>query len=294
MGKNTVHTVKDRSAEAAQRLTGISPVRWMAELDDGLSLRALSIPGTHDSGALYSFAGLSGKCQKLDIPGQLAAGVRYFDLRLRLVRDELRIYHSFIDQKAGFAQVLEKLARYLRSEQTEFLIVSLKQEGPPIRSKGEFRRTLEDMLKGYDDVICGADALPANVGIARGRMHIIARYEQPSVGVPCRDGWADNAAFGLNDMYIQDRYRLGRVEEKRPEVTSALTAAASGRYALVLNYASCYIAHGFPPACAAKTARVINPWLRRCIRGARGAAGAVVCDFITPELAMDIIMNNFR
>ena len=35
---------------------------WMAKLDDSLPLNALSLPGTHDSGALHSIADVSGKC----------------------------------------------------------------------------------------------------------------------------------------------------------------------------------------------------------------------------------------
>ena len=40
---------------------------WMAKLDDNASLNSLTIPGTHDSGALHSLAEISGKCQSLPI-----------------------------------------------------------------------------------------------------------------------------------------------------------------------------------------------------------------------------------
>ena len=44
---------------------------WMRRLDDSASLNSITIPGTHDSGALHSIAEISGKCQSLSIEEQL-------------------------------------------------------------------------------------------------------------------------------------------------------------------------------------------------------------------------------
>ena len=57
---------------------------WMKELPDNTPLREMSIPGTHDSGALHSIGDVAGKCQDLSIADQLAIGVRFFDIRLQL------------------------------------------------------------------------------------------------------------------------------------------------------------------------------------------------------------------
>ena len=40
---------------------------WMAKIDDGTEISRLSIPGSHDSGALHSIADVSGKCQTLTV-----------------------------------------------------------------------------------------------------------------------------------------------------------------------------------------------------------------------------------
>ena len=40
---------------------------WMADLPPDTPLSAVVIPGTHDSGALYSIADVAGKCQSLSI-----------------------------------------------------------------------------------------------------------------------------------------------------------------------------------------------------------------------------------
>lgn len=266
---------------------------WMARLEDERTLQTLSIPGTHDSGALYSFAGLFGKCQTLKIPQQLEAGVRFFDLRVRLVDNELRIYHNFVEQKASFEEVMDALSGYLRQNPSEFLIVSLKEEDEPIRSDKPFAQTLEAVLLRYPDVVSLSDTLPETVGSARGKMHILARYEGGEIGVMCGAGWVNNAAFQMNGFYVQDHYKLESAEEKKPDIEKAFSAAAGGKYDLVLNYTSCYLSHGFPPSYAGRPAHTINAWLPERIREAEGPLGVVICDFITSELSMEIIGRNF-
>lgn len=266
---------------------------WMARLEDERSLQSLSIPGTHDSGALYSIAGLFGKCQTLNIPQQLEIGVRFLDLRVRLVDNELKIYHNFVEQKASFEDVLEELSQFLRQNPTEFLIVSLKEEDDPIRSDKPFAKALEDMLLKYPEVVCTADRLPETVGSARGKMYVLARYEGGEIGVPCSGGWVNNSAFPLNDFYIQDHYKLENAEEKLSDIRAAFEMAASEKYGLVLNYTSCYYTKGFPPSYAGTPAHSINPWLVGYLGETEGPTGVVICDFITSELSEKIIGRNF-
>lgn len=58
---------------------------WMKHMPDNVSLAALSIPGTHDT--LTHHLGESHprlQCQSIDLETQLAAGIRYIDVRARL------------------------------------------------------------------------------------------------------------------------------------------------------------------------------------------------------------------
>lgn len=266
---------------------------WMASLSGDRSLGSLSIPGTHDSGALYSLLDVFGKCQTMPVSQQLKAGVRFLDLRLRLVEDELWIYHNFVEQKTDFQTMLEELVRFLREHPSEFLIVSLKEEASPIRSQVSFADTLEAMLSGYPDVVNTARALPETVGEARGMIQILARYGDASVGVPCADGWKDNTSFAIDRIYVQDHYQLSDTSEKIPDIERTFALAASGAYQLVLNYTSCYLSVSFPPAYAGVTALEINPWLRTRLPETTGPLGVMVCDFMTSELAQLIIERNF-
>lgn len=280
-------------AVAPVRFPEISSKGWMGELDDSRSIASLSIPGTHDSGAIYSFGGVFGKCQTLGIPRQLDVGVRFFDIRLRLVDNELRVYHDFVEQKAKFSDVAKQLVQFIQQNPTEFLIVSLKEEYSPLRSEKNFSRELEAELLRYPDFFCSADSLPENLGNARGKIYIIARYDDSSMGIGCYDGWKDNTAFELNGMYIQDHYKLDNTNEKFPDIAEAMDAASSGKYSLVFNFTSCYLTSGFPPSYSGTPAGAINPWLLQKISEADGPLGILICDFMTSELSQSIIGRNF-
>ena len=120
---------------------------WMARLDDETPINELYIPGTHDSGALYSFFGISGKCQSYSIDEQLSFGVRLFDIRLQLRGNDLAVVHSFVDQKLTFERVLEETKSFLEANPSEFIIISIKEDADPENPAIEFENAVEDMLR---------------------------------------------------------------------------------------------------------------------------------------------------
>lgn len=268
---------------------------WMAMLDDGASLRSLTIPGTHDSGALHSIADVSGKCQSLSIGEQLKIGVRFLDIRLQLVDNELKVVHSFVDQMTDFEDVLADMVQFIRNNESEFLIVSIKEDASPKRSDQDFAAALEALLLSYPEV-SDEGTLPETVGAARGGIHIVARYRNASFGLPCYAGWEDDAAFALGDIYVQDNYRVSSTEEKIADIHKTYAVAMEETHALVLNYTSCYLASGFPPIYAGLPAHDINRDTQKAMSegSANGPLGVLVCDFITAELADAIIGRNFK
>lgn len=269
---------------------------WMSELNDSATLSSLSIPGTHDSGALYSIGDLLGKCQTLSIKNQLKIGVRFLDIRLQLVNDELKIVHSIIDQKTHFEDVLYDMVQFLVDNPTEFLIVSFKEDASPKGSLVGFTEKLESMLREYEStgIINYATSLPETVGEARGKLHIISRYYNSTVGVPCYNGWVDDDSFELGGLYIQDNYNVGSSEEKFIDITDAFTVAAEESRDLVINFASCYFSSGFPPIYAGLPAHDINHRLSESLPTSSSPIGVLLCDFITSELSDLIIRRNFQ
>ena len=267
---------------------------WMSALDDTAPLNSLTIPGTHDTGALHSIAEISGKCQTLSIKEQLKIGVRFLDIRLQLVGDKLNVVHSFVDQMTDFEDSLADIVEFIRENESEFLIVSIKEDSSPKNSDKKFADVLESMLLSYPE-ISTARTLPATVGDARGRIHIAARYKNATIGLPCYDGWVDDEAFALGDVYVQDNYCVASADEKISDVRATYAVAQKKEHALVLNFTSCYLETCFPPIYAGLPAHDINrDTMAAMAEYADGPLGVLVCDFMTAELAEAIIGRNFK
>lgn len=267
---------------------------WMSELDDTEALSSLTIPGTHDTGALHSIAEISGKCQTLSTKEQLKIGVRFLDIRLQPVGNKLHVVHSFVDQMTDFEDSLADMVEFIRSNKSEFLILSIKEDASAKNSDKNFTEVLESMLLSYPE-ISTSQALPDTVGDARGKIHVAARYKNAAIGIPCYDGWEDDAAFALGDIYVQDNYCVSSAEEKIADVHSTYAVAQSREYSLVLNFTSCYLESGFPPIYAGIPAHDINRDTEKAMTEyPDGPLGVLVCDFMTAELANAIIGRNFK
>lgn len=78
-------------------LKGATRHNWMKGVDSLTPVSLLSLPGTHNAGTYtcsrHQFIGVN-KTQSLTVKDQLQAGIRFLDLRVRLVENELRINHG--------------------------------------------------------------------------------------------------------------------------------------------------------------------------------------------------------
>ena len=261
---------------------------WMKDVDDNKLIYDMSIPGTHDSGATHSIADVAGKCQDSSIEEQLKMGVRFFDLRLQMVNDEFKIVHSFVDQKLYFNVVLKDLTNYIKKYNSEFLIISIKEEESPKNSTKDFEELLLHNMSIYNDVICYDEVLPKTLKEARGKIYIMSRYSQ-TVGIDAYVGWLDSTTFELNDMYIQDYYCVDSVESKKEAIVNTINYVGNK---LVLNFTSCYLDSGFPPLYAGTPAKDIHPWLIDYLNDYDGKVGILITDFMTEKLAKAIYERN--
>ena len=269
-----------------------SSINWMSKLSDDTNVLDLSLPGTHDSGALHSIADVAGKCQDIPISSQLEIGVRFFDLRLQLVNDEFKIVHSFVDQKLKFEKVVNDLYSFIKNNPTEFLIISIKQENSSLNSSLSFDEALIKALKPYEDVfMLNESSLPEKLGMARSKIFILSRFSE-YYGIPAYYGWADDTSFEVNNLYVQDNYNISDLEEKKNDILNTIKYANENSDKLVLNFTSCYLNHGFPPTYAGTTALAINPWLKKEISQNNKKLGILVIDFIDEELSKSIYMRN--
>lgn len=107
----------------------ITPIAWMKQLPDSVPLCHLSIPATHDSGALEG--GEAFQTQDLTLEEQLELGVRGFDIRLKACDNNLLgVYHSIVFQDMYWeTEVLPAFITFLEEHPSEMLIVFVKKEG---------------------------------------------------------------------------------------------------------------------------------------------------------------------
>ena len=266
---------------------------WMKEVNDNTLITELSIPGTHDSGATHSIFDVAGKCQDTSINTQLKIGVRFFDLRLQLVKDKFQIVHSFVDQNLRFKNVMEDIYHFIKEYNTEFIIISIKEEASSKKSTLGFEEALLKELKEFEDII-SYDDIPKTLKEARGKIYILSRYSNSSIGKEAYNGWQDSTTFTLNDMYIQDNYCISDIEVKKQDIINTINYSKINTNELVLNFTSCYLDNAFPPTYAGTAALHINPWLENYLKKEQGNLGIVITDFITYELSEIIYMRNIK
>lgn len=104
---------------------------WMAGLPDSMQVCRVSVPGTHDSGtAGVRFPMRHYACtQTMDLSEQWDAGIRFFDLRPKLVGDRLKIYHGPANCHLTLEEALLILKEKLELNPTEFCIVMTNSAG---------------------------------------------------------------------------------------------------------------------------------------------------------------------
>ena len=172
---------------------------WMAWVSDYTPIRAISIPGTHDSGSRYGV--YWSKNQSLTITQQLEAGVRYLDVRLRHIGDSFAIHHGSYYQNAMFGNVLGEVVAFLSANPSEFVFVRVKEEYTPANNTRSFEQTFDNYRARYANYIW-SPTKNADPGLSevRGRIVFLQDFNSsmfPPVGL----------SYGSFD--IQDTWDIG-------------------------------------------------------------------------------------
>jgi 1-phosphatidylinositol phosphodiesterase len=268
---------------------------WLATVDDAQLLSAISIPGTHDSGAMYEpYPGIA-QAQHLTIAEQLAAGIRYFDLRCRDVDDQFDIYHGAIDQNQTLDDVLATMYAFLAAHPHEAVIASVKEEAVASGATIPFDQLFMRYVAAAPDRWALGTHVPA-LGDVRGKLVLLRRFDTTAAALGIdASPWADNASFSIANgdamLRIEDNYMVSDNDAKWTEITANLAAIADPA-TLSLTYTSGYqTVTGIPDITLVSDdidAR-IDTWL-----AANPAAptGVLVMDFATEARASAIIATN--
>jgi 1-phosphatidylinositol phosphodiesterase len=271
---------------------------WMASLPDSASLAALTIPGTHDSGAIHEPAAGIAKTQTLTFAEQLDAGIRYFDVRCRNFDDQFLIYHGSIDQSQTFDDVLAAMYAFLDAHPHETLIVSVKEELAAQGGTLTFEQLFDqyaarDPARWYLD-----DSIPT-LGAARGKLVLLRRFDATaSLGIAAGPAvWTDNATFDIAGppvLHVEDNYIVTDDALKWSAITSLFGEATSlnDPAALYLAYTSGYqMISGLPNI--PSVSDTIDAMLDTYFASAPVARyGVVVMDFATAARAHAVLAKN--
>ena len=261
--------------------------RWMARLADDAQLSAITIPGTHDSGARFGgeapivdfVTALWVQCQNWTVTQQLNAGVRFLDVRCHAEPDgTLRIHHLFVDEKLSLTDVLRECVAFLAANPTEALLMRVQQEAsttPEPQFVAAFDRHVSEA--GADGRLYRDPTIP-QLQTVRGQI-VLMPNKLPSLG---GIGWSSPL------VSIEDDWDMGyltpahAVERKWHSVVTSLDAAAATTDKITISFVS---ANGavVPPRLLTD---ILNPRLQQEAARRRSAAeagrslGVVLVDFV--------------
>ena len=251
----------------------------MKNIDDNTSLRNINMPGSHDTMALYSIANLAGQCQSLPLNDQLNLGVRFLDIRLKEDNNSLKAVHGIVDERDTFDNIVKVTESFLAKHPSECIIMSVKEEAEASKSTISF----EEALKGYlkNDYYYLNETIPSKLGDVRGKVVLLSRYQNSTIGIKAYDEWKDSCSFTMstNDIYVQDTYKISDSLTKKNEIISCMNESG---HALKINFLSAYKTSYIPPSYAPSAALDINPWINKEI-SKYNDRGIVLYDFVNKE-----------
>ncbi len=273
----------------------------MTTLADERRLSELSIPGTHESAALYDLAGTgTAKNQEMTIEQQLAAGVRFFDIRCRNVEDSFQLYHGITFQQQTFDELLATMYAFLDDHPMQTVIMSVKEEIAADRSTRSFQQTFETYIE-RDPVRWYTGASVPMLGSVRGRIVLVRRFASTTtpLGIDADAMWRNDATFTISTsdakLRVQDEYSVSSNDAKWSAITTLFSEARAGDpLTLFINFTSGYRSNnGLPDVRAVYSD--INSRLNTYFADpatATGHLGTVAMDFVNGPRVQHVIDRN--
>ncbi|KAL0477161.1 1-phosphatidylinositol phosphodiesterase [Acrasis kona] len=265
---------------------------WMSNLDNNRTIGSLSIPGTHNSCALYggdSYFSNDKKCQDASLDDQLRDGIRFFDIRLCTNNGNLLLFHNDVYQEGDFSNVCKTCQHFLAVHKTEFLIIRVKEESD--FKDPSFSKIFINHAEQHD--IFTIHGMHSKVGDVRGKVILLQDFNGSDI------------PFG--EFYIkyipttQDRFKYVNFEEKWNAICENFDSAQSNPNIPHFNYISAstfdlsiFTFNRFlgPRVWADNMNTRLDEWLRNS--SSRSHIGVIIMDFYKPETCVTIWKRNFR
>lgn len=288
----------------------ITPIAWMKQLPDSIPLCHLSIPATHDSGALEG--GEAFQTQDLTLEEQLELGGRGFDIRLRACDNNLLgVYHSIVFQDMYWeTEVLPTFINFLKEHPSETLIVFVKKEGG---SNTAFTDLLTQSIASPQNAPYFVSKFTKDITLGACRRKILLIHRDHLLtdfpGAQCH-GWQNNTSsrVTLKDRHgnkvetsVEDHYQFptaASAEEKAALAWSHIKQAAEAdkhSHTWHFTFAS---ATALPEDGPQAFATIVNAQLAPLTQTRPATYGTVFMDFVGTSdgrsLVQNLIQANFE
>jgi 1-phosphatidylinositol phosphodiesterase len=272
---------------------------WMTALPDNSSIAALSIPGTHDSGARFEPVSGTAKCQNLTIAEQLEAGVRFLDIRCRHIGDAFAIHHGSVYQNMNFNDVLLACNTFLSSHPREVIVMCVKEEYDASGNTRTFEQTFDTYVQQYTNIWSLGATVPT-LGQVRGKIVLLRRFGATSTpkGIDATN-WGDNTTFTSSNanatLRVQDQYVVPDNTVKWNNINTLLTEVSTqSNNTLYINFTSGYKSLIFSIPSITTVSNSINPSITSYFTNhTHGRYGIIPMDFAESSRSSLILNTNF-
>lgn len=286
---------------------------WMHYLPDNMYLSMVSMPGSHDACTSTISTVASGKVQDLDMAGQFAAGVRFFDLRptcrytssvgigifgieatYSCTDTNLTIYHGISSTGIKFADALASIKALMDANPTEVVVLLVHHESSYLYYPSDSQSKCQAQWAAQVPAQLNASGLQfvkafnsdVTLGEARGKVVVIARDDYNGGYHSGKVNWGDNQTRTNHPILIgtgsesgktltyQDTYNAASVEAKQTLIENNITAASSST--VVSEWYMNHVSHADD---ADGDAETLNPAATTKIQSVKGRVGMVLLDF---------------
>lgn len=266
---------------------------WLSSVSSDKYISEISMPGTHNSGALYEPAYGTAKCQKYTIADQLNMGVRFLDVRAGISAGKLKIMHGTLSQAMTFDKFTELCYKFLEENPSETIVFSLRNED--MKAEQRFDKLLAAEINENSDKWFTEDRIPT-LGEVRGKIVLINRFDRDySIGINAAHDWRNNDTFTIpgNGYYIwvQDRYSIESLDEKKQyadDFFSTCRYVVENKSNIYINYLSATFSSGKIPT----VSNYMNNYFLEYSKDFSGFYGWVAFDYINSELCNAVISAN--
>lgn len=262
---------------------------WMSRIGDEVFLKDIAIPGTHDSCANYDFLGISSTAaaQDYNLNEQLNCGVRFFDIRPCKIGNTMMITHGPTVQNITLDEVFTVFINFLKSHQTETIIVGILPEyldKDDFSNVYDYLRDVSNNAAINDYFIMDKDLSTITLGECRKKIVIIPRVS--------------GIQNTMSDVFCSNYYEYG-VSYKTQNLSEAWES-----FVYMINNASnifhsCFLSCYYEGQFGIPNIRIASSYLNSELEEYLDSdsfpmdnIGVVVCDHITSTISFKIYSKN--